>query len=479
MARKPALGQVAVMDMRSPIAALPLGAFVRAAPPAWDQYPMHDVYPCSYKRRSDGGFAAALFGMDTTIIDHNAPEPWRSVFLVFLWFILATVLAVDLRFADITLLPFYAMPALIAAVFLPPRYVTALVAGGLTCGITVGLYFGLMVTPQYLLRMIAVSGIGVMSVVLAAARERQSAAAEQERARIRATLDSLLDPHILLRAIRDASGKITDFVYADANEAACRYNRLPRAQLLGRSLLELFPAHITTGLLDLYRRAIESGRPLALDDYPYPHDIFGEQRYYDIRAVKVGEELSYTWRDVTERHYATQKLEQHARTDELTRLLNRREVFERLEDLRGKTPRTGRDIAVLFIDFDRFKNVNDTYGHAAGDEVLRVTADRVRACLRHSDDLGARLGGDEMMIVLHGLHGIGDAVTVAEKLRRSAAAPVRFDGQSIEATVSVGVTLARAGEDTATLVARADDAMYCAKQRGRNQVITINGPTPP
>jgi diguanylate cyclase (GGDEF)-like protein len=78
-----------------------------------------------------------------------------------------------------------------------------------------------------------------------------------------------------------------------------------------------------------------------------------------------------------------------------------------------------------------------------------------------------------MMIVLHGVHGVDDAVTIAEKLRRSAATPVHFDNQSIEATVSVGVALAHEGESTDALVARADNAMYQAKQHGRNQVITV------
>jgi diguanylate cyclase (GGDEF)-like protein len=213
----------------------------------------------------------------------------------------------------------------------------------------------------------------------------------------------------------------------------------------------------------------------VLDDYLYPHDILEEPRYYDIRGVKVGDALSFTWRDVTERHRAAKDLERRARTDELTKLLNRRGILEKLEDLREKTPRTGSGIAVLFVDFDKFKDINDIYGHAAGDEVLRVTAEKLRACLRHSDDLGARVGGDEMLVVLHGVHGMKDAAAIAEKLRRSAAAPVHFDGSSIEATVSVGVALARAEESTDELVSRADAAMYEAKQRGRNQVITING----
>ena len=167
------------------------------------------------------------------------------------------------------------------------------------------------------------------------------------------------------------------------------------------------------------------------------------------------------------------ELERRARTDELTSLLNRQEVFERIEAYGGKHPRTGQAIAVFFCDMDKFKTVNDTYGHAAGDEVLRVMADRIRHCLRSTDDLGARVGGDELLVVLHGVQDLPNAVAIAEKLRLSAAEPIAIPGGTIRTTVSIGVTLARPGEKTGDLIARADEAMYRAKEHGRNQVIPI------
>jgi len=403
------------------------------------------------------------------------PRTWGGV----LWIALLVLLFVDLCIPpEFMLVGFFFLPSLVAAVFFPPRQVVWFSIAAVAATVISGLHFGLLFTGPYLVHLAGSVAIGTSAVVLAAARERQAASAERERRRLRGTLDSLLDPHILLSALRNERGEIVDFIYADANDAACRYNKLPREELIGKRLLELFPKHRETGLFADYCKVVETGHPLVLDDYLYPHDIFEETRFYDIRAAKADDSISYTWRDVTDRHTKTEMLERKARTDELTTLLNRRGVFEKLEDLRGKTPRTGRDIAVLFVDFDKFKEVNDIHGHAAGDEVLRATAEKLRACLRNSDDLGARVGGDEMMIVLHGVHGIDDAVSVAEKLRRSAATPVRFDGNSIEATVSVGVALARRGESTDALVARADTAMYEAKQSGRNQVVTIDGGVP-
>ena len=121
--------------------------------------------------------------------------------------------------------------------------------------------------------------------------------------RLRAALDSMLDPHVLLTAVRDEHGRIVDFEYADANRAACAYNGLAYGELVGKRLLELLPGHDTSGLLELYARVVETGEPLVLDDAWYGQELLGgSARYYDVRAVRLGDGLSYTWRDVTSRH---------------------------------------------------------------------------------------------------------------------------------------------------------------------------------
>jgi diguanylate cyclase (GGDEF)-like protein len=163
-------------------------------------------------------------------------------------------------------------------------------------------------------------------------------------------------------------------------------------------------------------------------------------------------------------------LELRARTDELTALLNRKEAIERIDRL---TLRTGCRIAVLSCDIDRFKAINDTYGHAAGDSVLQAVADRIRGCLRSDDDLGARIGGDELLVILHGVRDLDDALTVAEKLRSRAAEPIQTAVGPVTATVSIGVTLARPSESTDAVIVRADKAMYAAKNSGRNRVVSL------
>lgn len=415
----------------------------------------------------------------------------------------------------------------------------------------------------------------------------------------REILDCLLDPHLLLSPLRSTTGKITDFRVNDANLAAAEYYHLERESMLGRRLLEFLPFDGASALLAMARDAYESGEPLVVNNYPFALEIYGQESRFDIRAVRIDDEIVWTWRDVTERYLAAkrlaaseeryrllaenssdvvtrirrgsiqwispsvtptfgwtvdectgrpatdflleelrapcvkyltlldggqsvrfrtivrakdgsqhwieahatpyldangrrdgfvatsrivdaqvtaeQQLEHRARTDELTQLLNRKEVLSRIESLGAQSRRTGHQLAVLFCDIDRFKDINDTHGHAAGDEVLRTTANRLRDTLRTSDDLAARVGGDELLVVLHGVQDIDNAVALAEKLRTAAMEPISTAAGPIIATLSIGVTLARPDEPTETLVSRADAAMYQAKHSGRNRVIPLNG----
>ena len=166
------------------------------------------------------------------------------------------------------------------------------------------------------------------------------------------------------------------------------------------------------------------------------------------------------------------ELERRAATDSLTALLNREEVFSQIQRLAAQQQRRGQELAVLFCDLDHFKAVNDTYGHNAGDTVLQAMAARVRSCLR-SSDLAARIGGDELLVVLPGVQGIDDAISIAEKLRSLASEPVPISNGEVSITISVGVALAQGGESLDALIARADSAMYDAKQNCRDQVVAI------
>lgn len=166
------------------------------------------------------------------------------------------------------------------------------------------------------------------------------------------------------------------------------------------------------------------------------------------------------------------ELDRRARFDSLTGLLNRKEILQEIARVTSHHPRTGQHTAVLFCDIDRFKDINDTRGHAAGDEVLRVIAERTSQSVR-KDDVVARIGGDELLVLLTGVHSLDEATAIAEKIRARAEEPVPVDGLDLVTTLSIGVTMSREGESTDDLVARADTAMYEAKERGRNRVISM------
>jgi diguanylate cyclase (GGDEF)-like protein len=155
--------------------------------------------------------------------------------------------------------------------------------------------------------------------------------------------------------------------------------------------------------------------------------------------------------------------------DPLTGLSNRRGLDERIAYEIARHARECRRFAVLAIDLDGFKRVNDRFGHAAGDEVLRSVAAAVLGAVRESDTV-ARYGGEELAVLLPDTEADG-AATVAEKLRAAVAAlSVPAGGEALRVTVSVGAAEMEPGLDPSLLVARADDALYRAKSLGKNRV---------
>jgi len=123
-------------------------------------------------------------------------------------------------------------------------------------------------------------------------------ASSQER--LAATFDSLFEPYVILRAVRSAKGTIVDFEFTDANEAALAYNQMTREELIGTRFLTLLPGHKTSGLFEQYVHTVESGEPLILFDLAYDNELTGALQRYDMSAVKLGDSLGLTWRDITE-----------------------------------------------------------------------------------------------------------------------------------------------------------------------------------
>jgi diguanylate cyclase (GGDEF)-like protein/PAS domain S-box-containing protein len=172
--------------------------------------------------------------------------------------------------------------------------------------------------------------------------------------------------------------------------------------------------------------------------------------------------------DNTRRKEAESRLQFLATHDSLTGMLNRSGMMARFAEQIERARRDNRQLALLFIDLDRFKTVNDTLGHLAGDQLLVAAAERMRSQLR-AGDVAARLGGDEFTVLLSEPQSSGAAARLAERLIENMSQAFMIDGQEMFVTASVGIACYPAdGDDAATLLKNADVAMYRAKERGRN-----------
>jgi len=173
--------------------------------------------------------------------------------------------------------------------------------------------------------------------------------------------------------------------------------------------------------------------------------------------------------EITQRKLSEEELRRRATQDPLTGVANRHTFERNLRRMLAQAARGGPGLAVLFIDLDDFKAVNDTHGHLAGDHLLRTVAARVQGRLREADLL-ARLGGDEFALLLHNVTDARAADAVARDILHALAEPVEFEGQRLAVGASVGGCLATIpGETTDDLLRRADRAMYHAKQQGKNR----------
>jgi diguanylate cyclase (GGDEF)-like protein/PAS domain S-box-containing protein len=176
--------------------------------------------------------------------------------------------------------------------------------------------------------------------------------------------------------------------------------------------------------------------------------------------------------DVTERRRLEEQLEREARVDALTGIANRKTLFEILSRELLRRERC----AVLFADLDNFKLVNDTYGHGAGDETLRIVAARLAHNIRRHDTV-ARVGGDEFVVVSTSLNNEQEAVAIGSRIRAAISQPVFVDDEAIPIDVSVGLAFAAPDDDADSLVARADQALYRAKRNGRGRLEIAGGLT--
>ena len=175
-----------------------------------------------------------------------------------------------------------------------------------------------------------------------------------------------------------------------------------------------------------------------------------------------------TIRDVTDRHVAEEELVRRATRDQLTGLANRAALLDDLARAVASARRTGRHAAVLMLDLDHFKYVNDSLGHAVGDQLLVAAAQRLQEVVRGAD-LAGRLGGDEFVVVMRDLHDADDALQLAHRIVEHFRQPLVANGVDLYATASIGVAFSSMHSDATDVLREADTALYVAKQQGRDR----------
>ena len=272
------------------------------------------------------------------------------------------------------------------------------------------------------------------------------------------------------------------------------FGRAPDEQLPFRTLLRMLPDDERNGLLTVLHEVIKHSSVLARDVTVTLLD--GRRRIVHVEAEPEFNEhvnlIGYTGivQDVTDRRVAEDKIKHLANFDGLTGLPNRRQLIWRTERALEHARRLGHQVALLLIDLDRFKVINDTLGHSAGDELLMEVSRRLRSCVRHSDQvmessleaMGSRshrtleavgrLGGDEFVALLPEVTDERDAERVAKRILDLMREPIFVGGQECFVTASVGIALyPRDGATMADVLRNADVAMYAVKSSGRNNTI--------
>ena len=291
---------------------------------------------------------------------------------------------------------------------------------------------------------------------------------QEERAQV--TLDSIGDAVVTTdaRGILRYLNPVAEFLLGGAAAA-------PRGQLLNVVFQIADERDHYTGI-DLVALCLEQSQPVKLSEPAFLVNRTGQK--YAIRASAAPLRdpqgriagVVLTFSDITETRRLTEQMMYQATHDALTQLPNLDLLRDRLRQAIARAQRAGYNLALLFVDLDHFKKVNESLGHTAGDALLRAVAARLLDCARKEDTI-ARVGGDEFICVLDALHEEDRIMSFAHKILKILKSPFQLEGHECFVTASIGVCLfPRDGEDVETLLKNADTAMYRAKENGRDNI---------
>jgi diguanylate cyclase (GGDEF)-like protein/PAS domain S-box-containing protein len=302
--------------------------------------------------------------------------------------------------------------------------------------------------------------------------------AEGQRLR-RLAEESLFNSRKMLRTVLDTIPqrvfwKNAESIYLGCNQPfATDTGHGAPEELIGKSDFDIVPEPVAQRRCAEDRQIMESGEPRLNVEKSYvrPDGSTGWQvisktalRDQDGRVIAI----LGTYEDITERKASEERTRFLVYHDGLTELPNHLLAFDRLQQAMAYADREGTKVALLFLDLDNFKTINDSLGHSIGDKLLREIAARLGKCVRDTDTV-SRQGGDEFLIVLPALSDTDATALVLDKLLQSIHAPMEIDGHELSTSVSIGIAMfPDDGRDFESLMKKADTAMYRAKEAGRN-----------
>ncbi|HYD61101.1 MAG TPA: EAL domain-containing protein [Noviherbaspirillum sp.] len=324
-------------------------------------------------------------------------------------------------------------------------------------------YFILATAGSIFLFLFAMAG-SVLSARLAWRRQKE----QEVKETYRLAVDAAREGFYMLSPVYAKSGELVDFLVQDCNERAAQLVGMNRKDFIGKTIAELHPADCGEATMEKLRHAMEVG--FYEDEARVSPSSMLKVAWAHRKLVRSGAGLAMTIRDISDIKAHEQELSNMANADALTMLPNRHWLMNYLPVAIDHAQSNGTKLAVLFIDLDDFKNINDTLGHVAGDELLKAAASRLHGLIRSSDHV-IRLGGDEFTIVLEQVHRVDDVSRVAEAIIEALDEPFTLahsSGHRVHA--SVGISLyPEHGLDGETLLKHADIAMYAAKSAGKGR----------
>jgi diguanylate cyclase (GGDEF)-like protein len=315
------------------------------------------------------------------------------------------------------------------------------------------------------------AAVGIWFSARLAYRRRRE---EEVRSTYRVATDAANEGFYMIRPSYNGNGEIKDFLLEDCNERGAALIGKSRATAIGSKASQLMPDAYREELVSLCRRALDSG--LYEDEVRVSPRSPLKAAWVYRRMVRSGAGLALTLRDISEAKAHDQALARLANSDELTKLPNRHWLAAFLpRALKSAANRKGL-LAMLFIDLDNFKNINDSLGHEAGDELLKHAAIRLKGAIRASDHV-VRLGGDEFTVILEDVDTVEDVERVAKAIISAISTPFTLTwGSGNQVTASIGISIfPQDGEGGETLLKHADIAMYAAKAAGKGRYCFYQG----